>query len=488
MYEYNRKSRLGFGSIFLIILFSLTIIFLSILFFINKGKFWDLLPIISVAIIILSLIFAIFNVSRRASGGFIFILFFLLFIGGLIISSIYGPFALSREAQQAIDSENYLVAIKNYNEIINKYSTSRYYEESLKNIVYAYQKTGDYNNTIKYINLCVEKNILDRNSLEVKKILSESYSKIAESSYKDKEYETASLNFILAVNTLRDIIKNFPNSDEAFIASYKIPEYLFKAADCNNKIKNYEQAISLLTELVEDYPENDFAEQAKPLVFDNYFKDILNLIEKSEYKEALDKYMLAKNITSKAETNSDSGISTGNNSINMSIKFYDDQVYSRIPQDILFEYGTNLITSEESKNALSIFEYLLENYPEMEEEINPYYAICKTAIIKNEIYENLPQIKEDYKTRNEDYFILTIINSTAGSLNFYISNNSANGSNVFKLKPKSRVEINMPGDTYNIAAEIINDSNEVEQKFFGSFNFENKKKYSQTFLLEIKKQ
>ena len=97
-----------------------------------------------------------------------------------------------------------------------------------------------------------------------------------------------------------------------------------------------------------------------------------------------------------------------------------------------------ILLHQKKTKCTQYFEYLLENYPEMEEEINPYYAICKTAIIKNEIYENLPQIKEDYKTRNEDYFILTIINSTAGSLNFYISNNSANGSNVFKLKPKSR--------------------------------------------------
>ena len=86
MYEYTRKSRMGLGSILLIILFVLSIIGLGVLFFLNKGNFWDILPIASIVIIVLSLIFAIFNMARRAEGGFIFILFFIIFLAGLIIS------------------------------------------------------------------------------------------------------------------------------------------------------------------------------------------------------------------------------------------------------------------------------------------------------------------------------------------------------------------------------------------------------------------
>ena len=75
--------------------------------------------------------------------------------------------------------------------------------------------------------------------------------------------------------------------------------------------------------------------------------------------------MLAKNITSKAETNSDSGISTGNNSINMSIKFYDDQVYSEFLKIFYLNMGQILLHQKKTK-CTQYFEYLLENYPEME--------------------------------------------------------------------------------------------------------------------------
>jgi len=66
MYEYKRRNKLGFGSILLIIIFIMAIIGQIVLYFINKGKFWDILPIASIVIIVLSLIFAIFNMARRA--------------------------------------------------------------------------------------------------------------------------------------------------------------------------------------------------------------------------------------------------------------------------------------------------------------------------------------------------------------------------------------------------------------------------------------
>src|SRR5665811_493328 len=146
MYEYKRHNKLGFGSILLIILFIMAIIGQTALYFMNKGKFWDVLPIASIVIIVLSLIFAIFNMARRADGGFAFIIFFIIFLGGLVLSSLYGPFALNRNAQKAVDGGNYSEAIKNYTEIINKYSTSKYYSDAIKSIADNYVKTGDSKN------------------------------------------------------------------------------------------------------------------------------------------------------------------------------------------------------------------------------------------------------------------------------------------------------------------------------------------------------
>ncbi len=462
MYEYTRKSKLGLGSILLIILFILTIIGLAVLFFINKGKFWDILPITCIVIIILSLIFAIFNMARRAEGGFIFILFFIIFLAGLVISSIFGPFALSRNAQKALDSGDYSTAIDNYNEIIESYSSGRYYDDSLKGITSAFQKTDDYENTIRYINLSIEQGILDENTLEVKNILGESYAKIAQKAYDEKNYEKSAVNFVLAINIFKEITAEFPNSDEAFILSYKVPEYLFKAAGSHIDTGNYIQSIDLLNELIEQYPENELVTKAKKLIFESYMKEISDFIEDGKYKEALDEYLLAQNIALK-------------NNTDISTNIYDENIYSKIPSDVLSEYAISLALDKNYVDAIHIFDYIFQNYPDNSEKITRYYSLCKIETIKSSDFIAIPEIIYRFNIRDEINFQLTISNNSDSVINIYFSGNTGG---IYKINPKTKADIVFPADSYKIAVEY-DGNNEV--KHYGEFVFEAGKRYTQIF-------
>lgn len=474
MYDYRSRNKLGLGSILLIILFIFTIIALAILFFIDKGKFWDILPIVSIVVIILSLIFAIFNMAKRADGGFLFLIFFLIFLSGLVLSSLFGPFMLNKNAQKAIEQQNYNEAIKNYNEIVSKFPTSKYYDDAIKILPFYYDKIGDNENTIKYLNIAIDKKIVDPNSIDVKKILSNAYSKIAEKDYENQDYNGAALNYVMAINVLKEISSKFPKSDEAFIASYKIPQYLYNAADSYKKSGNFNQSIEILKELIKDYPDNDYAKQAEDLIFSNYIEQSLNLISESKYNEALDSYFIALDLINSKENQ------------NSQFNYYDLQIFSKIPQDTLLEYASNLIKKGQNEYSLNILNYLYNNYPERSEQINIYYAICKINIISKSNYENLPQINEYMKIKNPGNFMLTIYNKTDKDITLYFSlqNESGlinNNGSLFKLKAKNKIDITLPNGGYKIACEFDNETTPV---YFGEFNFEENKRYLQTFSVQ----
>src|SRR4030043_1910680 len=115
MYTYRKKYRLDPGSIFFIVLFILTIIGMGYLSYLDKGRFWDLLPFVSITAIIISLVLIIFNFVRRTRGSSFFIFFFILFVTGLILSNIFGPSALSYKAEKSLDNKNYSESINYYN-------------------------------------------------------------------------------------------------------------------------------------------------------------------------------------------------------------------------------------------------------------------------------------------------------------------------------------------------------------------------------------
>ncbi|MCK5567701.1 MAG: hypothetical protein KAI62_07300, partial [Actinomycetia bacterium] len=66
MYTYNRRRKTGPITILFLVLFSCSIVGLGVLSYLDKGRFWDMLPYFCIPIIALSLIMAIFNLVRHS--------------------------------------------------------------------------------------------------------------------------------------------------------------------------------------------------------------------------------------------------------------------------------------------------------------------------------------------------------------------------------------------------------------------------------------
>ena len=139
----NKRSASG-GSIIFIVLFFLVFISSGYLFFVDKGKFWDYLPFICIPSLVITLILLIFYFVKRNSSGFIFTIFFLIFLSGIILSSIFGPFALISSANENYSNKQYSEAAINYKKILDTYPNSRYAREALINISGSYYRNGNY--------------------------------------------------------------------------------------------------------------------------------------------------------------------------------------------------------------------------------------------------------------------------------------------------------------------------------------------------------
>ncbi len=202
MYEYNRRRKIGPLTILFLFLFAGSLIGLSILSYLDKGKFWDILPYFCIPIIVLSLILAIYNLASRCNAGFVFILFFIIFTVGLVLSSIFGPFALQKEAVRFLDEKDYDDAIEKYDLILEDYPNSRYGTEALREISFAYYYNNQYGNALTSFNKAFEKDIIDPEELHVIDILSDIHFKIAEDHQGKEEYLKAADNYFKSAEIL----------------------------------------------------------------------------------------------------------------------------------------------------------------------------------------------------------------------------------------------------------------------------------------------
>src|SRR3989304_6757171 len=189
MYTYRKKYRLDPGSIFFIILFILTAIGMGYLVYMDKGKFWDLLPFVSIPAIIISLVLIILNFIRRTRVSSFFIFFFILFVTGLILSNIFGPAALSYKAEKSLGNKNYAESIDYYQTLLNNYPSSRLSDNALENISFAYYSNGNYIEAIDSFKKAIDSEIFSAQNIEIENILVECHIKLAQDYSEKREYE-----------------------------------------------------------------------------------------------------------------------------------------------------------------------------------------------------------------------------------------------------------------------------------------------------------
>ncbi len=459
MYTYRRRARIDAGSIFFIVIFLMASAVIGYFAFTDKGKFWDILPFICIPVIIISLILVIVNFARRTKAGTFFVLFFLLSVVGLIMSSFFGPLALINDAEKSFDNKNYEDSINYYKTVLDNYPGSRHANTALKNISFAYFSNKNYMEAINSFNKAIELEIISNNDLEIKKVLEECYIRSAERYYKNNKYASSAENYFEAVIILEDIKNNFPDTNEAFIAEYKIPEYLYRAASDFNKVKNWDRSIECLEKIIREYNDSDYFSNACHLLLDTYIKKSRELILDNNYQKGVEEFLKVLDLDT-----------TGYIYNNIS-DYQKQMIFSNIPPDILKKIAKDNYNSGSYKKSLFLCEIITGYNTEIEEDIAPLLVDSKLKLISSSDYKLLEQPAPLRRFWGSKKSILVIENNTEFDLAMYLKGPEYK---IIKIEKNSSQEIEITPGTYKTAM----DSNNTDiLPYYGEIAYEEGQKY-----------
>jgi len=465
MYLHRRKHKIGPGPIFFMILFILTTIGMGYLFYIDKGKFWDILPFVCMPAIIISLILIIFNFIRRTRGSSFFVVFFTLSLTGLILSNFFGPFALSRKAEKSYDNEDYSQSINYYNTLLNNYPNSRLADNALEKIPYAYYYNSDYTEAITNFEKAIDSKVVSNNDLEIKVIFEDCYSKLAQYYYNNEKYSQSAENYLNAVEVLEDINSNFHDTDEAFIAIYNIPEYLYKAALSFNKTKNLEKSIEALENIINNYNDSEYFDDAGYLLFNTYIDKAAKLADNHNYIEGVKEFL--KILDLKVQNNNYNNISD----------YEKGKVFQSVPPNTLKNIAKDAYDSGSYKKALFLYEIIVEYNTELEEEINPLLIDSKLKFIASSNYNPLAPAVPWRKFWGPEKSILIIENNTEFDLKVYLKGPECK---IIKVEKNTiSDEIKIIAGTYEAASELT--SPDILTYYYGEVTYEEGQKYREKY-------
>jgi len=466
MYTYNRRRKTGPISILFLVLFSSSIVGLGVLSYLDKGRFWDMLPYFCIPIIALGLILAIFNLVRHSSIGLIFIFFFIIFAIGMVLSSLFGPYALRREASRSYESKEYDLAISSYELLLQDYPTSRHADEALEYVSFAYYYDNQNSKALLSLNKAIEADIIDPQELQVKQVLSDIYFRLAESHIGNNEYGPAADDYLSSVDLLKQIKTGFPDTNEAFIAAYKIPQYLFYASQNYIKSKNWDDAIGALEEIISEYPESDFQKDAASELEDAYLDLASDLGSRSEYEDAISwflKYL---------ETNP--GIER-----NFLLDLKIDQVFEGAPPGLIKESADSYYSGRAYHEAVFLYTILIEFNPEYLEVAIPPLVDSKIFLAKASPYNETLQPKRGKYIESEGESLLVFKNDTGFSMASYLK--GATESYIIYIETGGSAEIKIESGEYELLIEF-NTADLLP--LFGSRVYEENRAYTEAFEIE----
>jgi outer membrane protein assembly factor BamD (BamD/ComL family) len=461
----SRKSVSG-GSIVFTVLFFLVFIGAGYLFFIDKGLFWDYLPIICIPSLVITLILLTFYFVKRNSSGYIFTIFFLIFLSGMILSSIFGPFALINSATGQYSGKQYTEAITNYKKILDTYPNSKYAKEALINISDSYYHNGDYREAIFYYEKSINDNIIDGETLDIKKIFADSNLKIADSYYAAKDFSNAGDYYQKSVGYFEQIIQKFPETNDAFIAKYKIPEYLFMAADCLKNEKNWESSAAILKNIIDKYPESDFSLKSYRVLFNIYIGKALDIKENGEFRNSVIEFFKIYDL-------GDDLLDLVQSEINYS----QNNLLAGIPQNFLVQAANDFYKLAEYKKSLMVYDYFLANYPDNEYMIIDNLVNIKIKTISEKPYDSIPEFTAAGSFAKSGNSRVTLDNRTEFNITVYLGGTE---NRVARLEKKTKAEVEIIAGSYKIVVEIQNPENGL---LYGEASFEDGKKYKNVYTL-----
>ena len=87
------------------------------------------------------------------------------------------------------------------------------------------------------------------------------------------------------------IITATTQTNEAFIAIYKIPGYLYNAALNFNKTKDWEKSIEVLENIINNYNDSEYFDDASYILFNTYIDKATELASNLKYVESVEEFL-----------------------------------------------------------------------------------------------------------------------------------------------------------------------------------------------------
>jgi tetratricopeptide (TPR) repeat protein len=464
MYSYKSRKNIGAGSIFFIVIFILTIIGAGYMFFLDKGRFWDVLPIICIPAALISLVLIIVYLVRKNTSGYVYIMFFIIFLSGIALSSLFGPFALYRSAKDNFDNKIYNASIKEFKAIIENYPNSRYASDSLKSLAYSCYLNGNFEDSVFYYKKAIDENVVSNTELEVKQIFVDSFVKIATKYFEQKEYIKAGKNYLDAVIYYREIKQAFPESNDAFIAEYKIPEYLYRAAENFNYAKDYTKALELSDEILASYPESDYYEKATELMINSRIRKAGSLKEEKDYKNAIIEFL--KILDLKKETQVRYGYL---------MNYQTSAFFPDIPVYIINETAYVFYKQSNYEKALFLFDILIGQSPDLEASSTMAIVTCKINLVKKGDFEQLELSESSGYFPKKGYSKITIENKMGLEISVYLSGSQYK---IIKLGKDEKADVELQSGDYEIVVELAAENG---LPLYGKNIYAENKKYKEIF-------
>ncbi|HAJ95970.1 MAG TPA: hypothetical protein DCP02_07035 [Actinobacteria bacterium] len=462
MYEYSIRRKIGPLTILFLFLFAGSLIGLLILSYLDKGKFWDILPYFCIPIIVFSLILAIYNLARRCNAGLVFILFFIIFTVGLVLSSIFGPFALQREAVHFLNEKDYANAIKKYDLILEDYPNSQHGPVALKNISFAYYYNNQHSSAYASFNKAFEKNIIDPEELQVMDILSDIHFKIAEAHLEKEEYLKAADNYFKSAEILKQIKSDFPDTNEAFIAEYKLPQYLFIASKNYNKYGDIPGEIAILQEIITDYPESDFCQKALEAIGDAYIDHAAELASDLEYEDAIKCFIKYLEIYPEPGRNL---------LLDNKIK----KIFEGAPPALIKQSASVAFSQGDHSAAVFLYEALVRYNPDYFEEISTYIVDSKIILAQSSPYNEILHSVAGKYINTPEIAVMAFQNNTEESFTAYMQGPE---NYIIEIPPGEYLKVEMIPGEYTI---LVEPEEKDTLSYMGNMLFEEYRKYTEVF-------
>ncbi|MBU4450080.1 MAG: hypothetical protein KKE35_02170, partial [Actinobacteria bacterium] len=252
--------------------------------------------------------------------------------------------------------------------------------------------------------------------------------------------------------------------NDAFIAEYKIPEYLYRAASSFNYAKDYTKALELSDEIIANFAESDYYEKATELMINSRIWKAMSLKEEKDYKNAIVEFL--KILDLKKETQDKYGYT-----INYQTKAF----FPDIPVYIINETANGFYRQSSYEKALFLYDILIGESPDLEANLTPAIVTCKINLTKNADFEQLAPSEPSGYFSKEGHSKITIDNKTVFKISIYLSGFQYK---IIKLDKEEKTEIELQSGDYEIVVEF-----EAENRLplYGKNTYAEKKKYKEVF-------